>query len=331
MIAANLMPDPTIPAEHKLAFLVSLNGKGETVEEVTAFAKVFRQLAIDPKLSDYADKAIDIVGTGGTGSKGFNISSVTAFIVAASGTPVLKHGNRAITSQSGSADFLSQQGIRMDTDPSLLRQAIEELNFCFFFAPAFHPAFKEIMPIRKQLAETGKRTIFNILGPLINPARPAHQLLGVPSPEWVQPLAGALDQLGLKNGLTVCSALSNGACMDELTTAGINHVCGMGHMRTLADQWAPDRFGLSPTTPQTIQGGTAEQNVALLDQVMAGNGPNGLLETLALNAAAAFKIVQKVDTIEDGCALAKDILLGGALKTWLNQAKAFYRKTDEKP
>ena len=190
--AAEQLPRPEVAPEDKKAFLTALHTKGESVEEVTAFAKVFRGLASDPQLSDIAAEAIDIVGTGGSGSKGFNISSTTAFILAAEGVKVLKHGNRAITSQSGSADFLGQHGIRMDTDPALLRAAVDELNFCFFFAPAFHPAFKEIMPIRMELAKEGQRTIFNILGPLINPAKPAHQLLGVFAPNWVKPLANAL-------------------------------------------------------------------------------------------------------------------------------------------
>ncbi|MEX0326282.1 MAG: anthranilate phosphoribosyltransferase [Puniceicoccaceae bacterium] len=327
--AAEALPLPDVDPAEKKAFLKALHQKGETVEEVTAFARVFRGLASDPQLSDIAAEAIDIVGTGGSGSKGFNISSVTAFIVAASGTKVLKHGNRAITSQSGSADFLSEQGIRMDTDPALLRAAIEELNFCFFFAPAFHPAFKEIMPVRKALAEEGQRTVFNILGPLINPAKPAHQLLGVFSPQWVGHLAGALDQLGLARGLAVCSELPGGGFMDELTTAGNNHVRGFGSLGEIDAVWTPDGLGFPPASPDDLKGGTAAENVALLNDILAGNGRVSLVDTLALNAAAAFLVVDRVDSLDEGCALAREILLGGALRSWLEKARAFYAATGE--
>jgi anthranilate phosphoribosyltransferase len=327
MTAAELLTRADVDPEEKKAFLETLHLKGESVEEVTAFARVFRGLASDPRLADLADEAIDIVGTGGSGSQGFNISSVTAFIVAASGTRVLKHGNRAVTSQSGAADFLAEFGIRMDTDPALLRKAVEELNFCFFFAPAFHPAFREIMPVRKALAAEGKRTIFNILGPLINPARPGHQLLGVFHPDWVKPLAGALHELGLQRGLAVCSALPGGVCMDEFTTAGANHVCGFGRMADLHAVWQPAELGFPPTGAAELRGGTAVDNIALLEDILRGNGRQGLVDTLVLNAAAAFLIVGRVDSIGEGCALSREILLGGALRSWLERAQTFYRAT----
>jgi anthranilate phosphoribosyltransferase len=327
MSAAELLTRRDVDAALKKGFLTALHDKGESIEEVTAFAKVFRGLASDPQLSDVAEDAIDIVGTGGSGSKGFNISSTTAMLVAASGTKVLKHGNRAITSQSGSADFLGAQGIRMDTDPALLRAAIEELNFCFFFAPAFHPAFKEIMPVRKELAAEGKRSIFNILGPLINPAKPAYQLLGVFSPAFVKPLAGALGKLGLKRGVAVCCELSSGGCMDEFTTAGINHVSGFGSMAGIQANWKPADAGFSPASPAELVGGTATENIALLDEILRGDGREGLADSIILNAAVAFQIVERVDSLGEGCALAREILYGGALAAWLGKAREFYQST----
>lgn len=325
--AAHALTEPEISLEAKKDFLVALHDKQESVDEVTTFAKVFRGLARDPQLSDVAPEAIDIVGTGGSGSKGYNISSVTAFILAASGAKVLKHGNRAITSQSGSADFLSVWGIRMDTDPVLLREAIEELNFCFFFAPAFHPAFKEIMPVRKQMAAEGKRSIFNILGPLINPAKPAYQLLGSFSPAWVKPLSRALHKLGLKRGLTVCCKLPGGINMDEFTTAGDNLVSGFGTLESLQQTWTADSLGLPPIGVEELRGGTAAENKAILEDILDGNGRTGLVDTLVLNAAAAFLILDKVDSLAEGQALAREILLGGALRAWLDKAQAFYEAT----
>ncbi len=325
--AAESLPSPDVYTAQKNAFIVARHKKGETVEEVTAFARVFRGLAADPQLSDVAGEAIDIVGTGGSGSRGFNISSTTAFILAAAGCKVLKHGNRAITSQSGSADFLGQHGIRMDTDPALLRAAVKELNFCFFFAPAFHPAFKEIMPVRMELAKEGQRTVFNILGPLINPAKPAHQLLGVFAPDWVAPLAAALHHLGLKRGIAVCSALPGGGYMDELTTAGTNHVHGFGEMVDTDTQWTPDGLGFPPASVRDLQGGTAEENATLLEAITHGNGRQGLADTLTLNAAVAFQVAGRAANLNEGCALAREILLGGGLRDWLQRARQFYAGT----
>lgn len=325
--AALALTRPDVDREDKRAFLDALHTKGESVEEVTAFARVFRELASDPQLTDVAPQGIDIVGTGGSGSGGFNISTVTAIIVAASGAKVLKHGNRAITSKSGSADFLGALGIRMDTEPALLRAAFAELNFCFFFAPAFHPAFKEIMPVRKELAAEGKRTIFNILGPLINPAKPASQLLGVLSPDWVKPLAGSLHQLGLKRGLAVCSSLPGGACMDELTTAGENTVHGFGGLSSVQAKWKAHELGFPPADPRELAGGTAADNVALLEDMLQGKGHSGLVDTLALNAGAAFWILERDDSLAEGCARAREILLGGKLRAWLRKAREFYKQT----
>lgn len=322
--AARLLPRPDIAAADKQAFLEALHAKGESVAEVAAFARVFRGLALDPQLGDLASEAIDIVGTGGSGSKGYNISSVTALLVAASGSRVLKHGNRAITSQSGSADFLAQLGVRMDAEPELLRRAVRELNFCFFFAPAFHPAFKEIMPVRKAMAEAGKRSIFNILGPLINPARPGHQLLGVMAPHWVQPLAAVLDDLGLRAGMVVCCELQDGGNMDEFTTAGRNAVQGIGCLRAFSGQWLAGELGFAQSPVSELRGGTAADNIALFHALLDGRGPHGLAESILLNAAAALRILGRVDDLTEGRQLAREILLGGALRDWLARARDFY-------
>lgn len=329
--AAHALTSPDVAPATKQAFLEALHHKGETVEEVTAFAAVFRDLASDPQLADLAADAIDVVGTGGTGSSGYNISSVTAFILAASGQRVLKHGNRAITSQSGSADFLGSLGIRMDTDPALLRAASTELNFCFFFAPAFHPAFKEIMPVRKQMAAEGKRSIFNILGPLINPARPGYQLLGVLRPVWVKPLADSLHHLGLRAGFAVCSQLPNGGHMDEFTTAGPNRMAGFGQLNEVDCVWDAADDGFPRSTPADLAGGHPEENIRLLHQIMEGKGPKGLVDSLVLNAAAAFLITGSADSIAGGAERARDCLLGGTLRQWLQKASRFYQDTTPTP
>lgn len=327
-LSADALTRPEIEASAKGDFLEALHGKGESVGEVAAFARHFRACALNPGLEAYADDAIDIVGTGGTGTLGYNVSSTTAFIVAAGGVPVLKHGNRAITSQSGSADFLGALGIRMETDPARLRAAVEALNFCFFFAPAFHPAFKEIVPVRKALAERGIRTIFNILGPLINPARPAHQLLGVFHRKWVKPLADTLHQLGLRNGVACTSEIPGPRFIDELTTAGPNHVHGFGESHALAATWDPASLGFVPGNAAELAGGSAAHNLTLLEDILDGQGPTALVDTLVLNAGVAFHITGKTASRDEGFAYAREVLLGGQLRAWLAQVKAFHADTD---
>ena len=184
---AELLISPEVSQESKRDCLLALAVKGETATEVAAFARTFRGQAVDPNVGEWASRAIDVCGTGGDGSGTFNISTAVSFIVAAAGIPVFKHGNRSITSKCGSADLMEALGIKIDAESERMRDSLHELNFCFFYAPAYHPAFKEIMPVRRALAEAGQRTIFNLLGPLINPGRPAFQLLGVFSKEWVQP------------------------------------------------------------------------------------------------------------------------------------------------
>ncbi len=323
--AARLLSEEKIPAADKKVFLKALAGKGESVAEVVAFAKVFRELALDPQLADWADRGIDIVGTGGSGSGGYNISSVTAFSLAAAGVPVLKHGNRAITSQSGSADFMTMAGITVQSDPLKMRASLEALNFCFFFAPAFHPAFKHIMPVRKELAEEGQKTIFNILGPLINPAKPRFQLLGVFAESWVKPLAEVLGNVGVQRGYAVHCQLSNGKPLDELSSAGLNHLVGIGDLHGQNRSFTAEGLGLLSCDPSEVKGGSAEENWLLLEDILEGKGRSGLLDSLCLNVAAAMLVVQKVDTLELGLAAARETILGGALRDWLKQAREFYQ------
>lgn len=325
--AAHALADTGIPADDKTAFLRALSAKGESVEEVTAFAQVFRTLARDPQLDDWAARGIDIVGTGGDHFGSYNISSTAAFIVAASGIPVLKHGNRAITSKSGTSDFFGEMGIRVDAPVDVLRASLEELNFCFFFAPSWHPAFKEIMPVRKTLAEQGVRTVFNILGPLINPARPAHQLLGVFAENWVKPLADSLHDLGLKRALVAHGRIEfSKTGLDEMTCAGENRVCGAGDIHHINTVWEPEALGLKPCMPEVLKGGSPAENAAMCHELAAGTAPDGLRDTVLLNAATALWIAGRADSIETGLAIARETLASGAFKSWLARSRAFYQK-----
>jgi anthranilate phosphoribosyltransferase len=322
--AALELTKPDVPFEEKKAFLSALAQKGESVEEVAAFAAAFRNLSRDTGLGDYSPRGIDLVGTGGSGVGPFNISSAAAFVVASAGVPVLKHGNRAITSKSGAADFLSALGVPQTLSDAGLRRCIEELNFCFLFAPAFHPAFKEIAPVRKALAAEGRRTIFNILGPLINPARPAYELLGVFAPAWVAPLAGALDELGLEAGLAVHGRLDEATGFDEFSSAGDNTVKGFGKMRKVHGIWSPEALGLIRCDPAVLRGGTAAENVETLRRLVRGECEAGLADTVALNAGAALWIVGAAPSMCEGTRQARELLVGGTTAKWLAKAEVLF-------
>ena len=322
--AAHELASAEIPAEVKKRFLIALNKKGETPTEVAGFASAFRRLAIKPRLEDFSDEAIDVCGTGGDKSHSFNISTAVTLILAASGVKVFKHGNRSITSKCGSAELLQGLGVEFLTDPKALRKALDALHFVFFFAPAFHPAFKEIMPVRQQLAQEGRRTIFNILGPMINPGSPAHQLTGVFSGDWVDPLAEAFHTLGLKNGMTLHTVLDQTRGMDELACCGSPKTAGFGKSWKSEIDWDWDSLGLAPCKEEDLRGGDLAFNLNLLGELLAGRAPKGLEDTVALNAGVAFSIVGKTDSIKAGIELARSQMLGGAVANHIRLIRDYY-------
>jgi anthranilate phosphoribosyltransferase len=327
--AAELLASASVEISAKHDFLIALGEKGETAAEVAAFAQTFRGLAIDPGVEAWAPAAIDVCGTGGDGSSTFNISTAVSFVVAAAGVPVFKHGNRSITSKCGSADLLEALGIPLDAPHDVLRESIESLNFCFFFAPAFHPAFKEIMPVRKALAAEGKRSIFNLLGPLINPGRPAHQVLGVFAPQWVDPLAGALASLGLSAGMVVHGTPEPGRALDELSCAGSNRIAGFGRLSGQTGAISAAEAGLPTCEFSDLAGGDIDANLEILKALLSGAPgavPAGLRNTVLLNAGAAFWAVGKSAGLREGVALADQALLGGTVADWLARAQGFYAK-----
>ncbi|NCG08912.1 MAG: anthranilate phosphoribosyltransferase [Verrucomicrobia bacterium] len=326
--AAQALADEGVEDSAKAAFLVALAEKGETATEVAAFAATFRKLAVDPEVGEWAATAMDVCGTGGDNSGTFNISTTVSFVVAAAGVPIFKHGNRSITSKCGSADLLEALGIKLDAPLPVLRDSLRELNFCFFFAPAFHPAFKAIMPVRKDLAGQGVRTIFNLLGPLINPGQPAHQLLGVFSGAWVESLAEALEALHLKAGLVVNGAPEAGRMLDELSCAGSNAVAGLGRLGAVRGALHAADGGLAECEFADLRGGDVTVNLELLDGLVGRAGakavPDGLRDTVLLNAGAALWVAGYADDLKDGVAQARALLESGAVREWLDKARAFY-------
>ncbi|MFM8336812.1 MAG: anthranilate phosphoribosyltransferase [Opitutaceae bacterium] len=309
----------------KAAFLVALADKGETPAEVAAFATAFRERAVDPGVGDWSARAIDIVGTGGDHSGGFNISSVVTLVLACAGVPVMKHGNRGITSKCGSADLLAALGVNLEAPPEKMRAALAELGFVFFFAPAYHPAFRHIAPVRKALAAQGRRTVFNILGPLINPGRPAHVLLGTFSAAAAPKLAGALEVLGAKAGLAVHGVIGDGRGIDELTTATVNRVHGFGARREVTGDWVAEDFGLTRAPFSDLVDGDVATNTALVEALLAGRAPRGLEDTVALNAAVGLWITGRTASVREGIDAARGLLRGGAVKARIAATREFFR------
>ncbi len=322
--AADELASAETSADLKAGFLVALAAKGEVATEVSGLAARFRELARDPGLSEWQDQAIDVCGTGGDKMGSFNISTTVTFALAASGVPVFKHGNKSITSKCGSANLLEALGVDLMADDATLRRSMQELGFCFMFAPAFHPAFKEIMPVRQRLAAKGQRTVFNILGPLINPARPAHQLLGVFDSKLVSLMANALDQLGLESGLVVHCKLDDGRGMDELSVVGANQVHGFGALRDLVAEWPAGSFGLPSAPVGDLLGGELEDNLRILGELLDGKAPSGLENTVVYNIAAGLFAAGRHPSLEAGLGEAKELLLGGATRSKIEQTREFY-------
>jgi len=329
--AARALASEDDDADAKRAFLVALADKGETAEEIAGLAGAFRELAVDPGVEAWRDRAIDVCGTGGDGAQTFNISTAVAFLLAAMEVPVFKHGNRSVSSRCGSADLIEALGIPLEMSPEDCRASLEALNFCFFFAPAHHPAFREVMPVRQKLAEEGRRTVFNILGPLLNPGRPARQLVGVYDREWVKPLASALGRMGLASGLVVHGRLGwNGfAPLDEMSCSGVNVAAGFGALEGHYGEITPESANLDVCPPEELAGGDVESNAHCLIELFHGEAeavpvPAGLRESVLLNAGAALWVAGAAESLPSGVNEADRALRSGAGAEWLERARAFF-------
>ena len=257
----------------------------------------------------------------------FNISTTVAFVVAAAGVPVFKHGNRSITSKCGSADLLEALGIVLDAPHEVLRESLDELNFCFFLhLRSILRSRKSCRSVRRWQAR-GKRSIFNLLGPLINPGKPAHQLLGVFAQEWVQPLGAALDSIGLSAGMVVHGVPEPVRALDELSCAGENFVAGFGRLGGIPDRLTAIDAGLGACSFADLAGGDVEDNLRILDALVSGAAaevPQGLRDTVLLNAGAALWPPARQICVRGSSPLT--VLKDGAVADWLLRVKTFYSK-----
>lgn len=302
-----------VPAEVKADFLCALALKGETVEEISAFASELRALSVQPPLDEAtrAGEILDVCGTGGDRLNTFNISTTVAIVAAAAGVTVAKHGNRAITSQSGSADVLEALGIRVDLDPAEAARSLREHQFAFFFAPKYHPAFKHIAPARKLCADRGQRTIFNFLGPLLNPARPTAQLIGVPRPDLCEPLARVLQAIGVRRGMVVSGAVGT-AWLDEFSTLGENRLAEFYQARGFhVSTFSPGQFPVQGGSLQDLVGGDRAANAEILKRILRGDERGPKRDAVLLNSAAALFVANAVKSFAEGWTLAEGVIDSG--------------------
>jgi anthranilate phosphoribosyltransferase len=298
------------------AFLIALRTKGETVDELVGLARTMRELAEHVEVA--GDELLDTAGTGGGTTPTFNVSTTAALVAAAAGSRVAKHGNRSATSLCGSADVLEALGARIDLEPEAVSQCIEEVGFGFMFAPRHHQATRHVVPVRKAL---GVRTIFNFLGPLTNPAGATYQLLGVGDPAYVEIIAGALLLLGAKRAAVVAGADG----MDEVSIVSETHLLEVTPEGVTAHTISPERVGLQRAEPDSVRGGTPEQNAAISRGVLEGEqGPRRSL--VVMNAGAALFVGARVSSFEDGVRLAEEAIDSGAA---LDTLERFVQKTKE--
>lgn len=325
---AGLLAGETESLESKAEFLEALHHRGEAPSEIAAFAASFRARASSPgdELLGLARDAIDYVGTGGDQSGAYNFSSTASFILASAGVRVIKHGNRGATSATGSADFLEALGFPLEQSAGDAARTLRETNFCYLFARAYHPAFKAIVPVRQLLAQKKVRTVFNLLGPLINPARPAFQVMGVYSEHLVEPVAAALEDMGLERGLVVHGCSATGSGLDKFTTAGRTHVRGVGSLRDVVTNWRPEDLGLPLVDAAELRGGDAAQNLKILDSLLAGRAGDGITGSVLLNAGAGFWVMRRADSLAAGVAMAREQLESGAVGAWLDRTLSFHRR-----
>ncbi len=291
------------------AYLTALSLKGETIDEITASAAGMRAHCI--KLLHNMD-VLEIVGTGGDGANSFNISTTASMVIAAAGVPVAKHGNRAASSRSGAADVLEALGVKIDLPPERSAQLLKKIQICFLFAQNYHIAMKYVAPIRKEL---GIRTVFNILGPLSNPAGANMELMGVYEEELVEPLAQVMAKLGVVRGMVVYGQDK----LDEISMSAPTSVCEIRDGWFQSYEITPEQFGYTRCTKEELTGGTPEENAEITRKILSGEDRGAKRCAVCLNAGAAIYIAGKAATMEEGVRMAERLIDEGAAAGKLEQ------------
>jgi len=310
-VMEEIMQGKVTPAQFG-AFVTALRLKGETVDEIVGLARTMRAKAVPVTI---AEPLVDTCGTGGDGSHTFNISTAAAFVAAGAGLKVAKHGNRAMSSQCGSADVLEALGVKIDLNAEKVQRCLQEVGIGFMFAPSFHPAMKFAVGPRREI---GIRTVFNIIGPLTNPAGAKAQVLGVADGSLVEKLAPVLQSLGCNHALVVHG--EDG--LDEITVTGKTQICELKDGRIKSYFISPEDFGLSRASLSSLRGGTADENAALLRSILAG-APGPRRDVVLMNTAAALVAGDRMETLRQGAALAEEVIDGGHALAKLEQLIEF--------
>jgi anthranilate phosphoribosyltransferase len=306
--AVDWLADPGANADEKGAFLTALREKGETAGEIAGFVEALLNRAVDPciRRNNLSGPVIDVCGTGGDRLELFNVSTASMFVLAACGAVVVKHGNRAITSQCGGADVLEELGVKIDTSPEQLADCVEELGLGFVFAQSYHPVFKVIGPVRKTLAERGQSSIFNLLGPLLNPVRPAYQLVGVYAKELLGKYAEALHGLRRSGAWVV-----HGAGADELTPAGPCDVIAVSPAGLSQMSMDPASIGVAYAPMEALRGGGRLENASILRGILSCKVGGAKCDAVLLNAAAGLVVCGLASDMVNGMDAAREALQSG--------------------
>lgn len=357
-VAVEQLIDGAVPPAMKADFLTRLALKGEAIEEIAAFARTLRAKAIQPPLDagSRTSEILDVVGTGGDRLGTFNISTTTAIVCAAAGVIVAKHGNRAATSRCGSADVLEALGIRIDLPPEAAARALREHGFAFFFAQNYHPTFKHVAAARKLCAERGQRTVFNFLGPLLNPASPSAMLMGVPRPDMCEPMARVLQLLGVRRAMVVCGSVGaevlspeskaqsqdhasriqhpgsgntrhairntqhDSTYLDELSTLGPNTIAEFYQDHGFTTSvLSPEAFPLQPASLADLIGGDCQANAAIVRRLLAGEERGPKRDAVLLNTAAALFVAGRTRSLAEGWDLATETIDAGKASAKLSE------------
>jgi len=297
----------------KSDFLAALHRKGETADELVGFARLLMERAVDPMIdvTQLSGPLVDVCGTGGDGFDLFNVSTTVMFILAAGNVVVVKHGSRSVTSLCGSADVLEKLGVEIHLTPEELRECVQQLGLGFIFARQFHPAFEAIAEMRKRLAREKTRTIFSLLGPLLNPARPSRQLVGVFAPRLTSVMAEALRQLGRERAWVVHGSTEDGKGMDDISTNGITTVADLANGKISSAVIDTRWLNIKESSLADLVGGEAEGNAAILEGILSGELKGAMRDLAAVNSAAGFVVAGRCHDLNEGIALAYEQIDSG--------------------
>jgi anthranilate phosphoribosyltransferase len=311
--AVTLLLSDQVDDELKAEFLTVLHDKGESAEEIVGFVQRLMERAVDPMIdpADLPGPMIDVCGTGGDGLDFFNVSTTISFVLAAGGAVVAKHGNRSVTSTCGSADVLEELGVAIDLSPIELKESLQRFGFGFIFARKYHPAFRALADMRKRLARQNRRTVFNLLGPLLNPVRPRRQLVGVFAPYLTTIFAEVLQQLGGESAWVVHGLAEEGQGMDDISISGATTVAELVDKRVNPAVMDVSWLGIARASVNELRGGNAPENAATLEGILAGKVTGPKRDMTIVNAAAGFVVAGLARDLKGGIDLAREEIDSG--------------------